>query len=60
MEDFTNYQIDTDRKISELEKAITVKSKEQDRNITKLTESLPTIIRNVIGHIEFAQPLDRK
>ena len=60
MDDFNNYQVETDRKIAELEKQLVVKSKENERKIMKLTESLPTIIRKVVGHIEFAQPLDKK
>ena len=60
MNDFNNYQVETDRKIAELEKQLVVKSKENERKIMKLTESLPTIIRKVVGHIEFARPLDKK
>ena len=60
MTNFTNYQVETDRKIFELEKKITIKSKESERKIMKVTESLPAIIRNVVGHIEFARPLDKK
>ena len=60
MDDFNNYQVETDRKITELEKQLIVKSKENERMIMKLTESLPLVIRKVIGHIEFARPLDTK
>jgi len=60
MEDFNNYQVETDRKIADLEKQLVVKSKENERKIMKITESLPSIIRNVVGHIEFARPLDKK
>ena len=60
MNDLNNYQVETDRKIAELEKQLVVKSKENERKIMKLTESLPTIIRKVVGHIEFARPLDKK
>jgi len=60
MNDFNNYQVETGRKIAELEKQLVVKSKENERKIIKLTESLPTIIRKVVGHIEFARPLDKK
>jgi uncharacterized protein HemX len=60
MNDFNNYQIDTDRKIAHLEKQLVTKSKENERMIMKLTENLPTIIRKVVGHIEFARPLDKK
>ena len=34
--------------------------KNQDKNFIKLKEGLPSIVRNVIGHIEFAKPLDKK
>ena len=60
MEDFNNYQVETNRKITELEKQLVVRSKEHDRKVMKITESLPSIIRNVVGHIEFARPLDKK
>tara|TARA_Y100000592_G_scaffold96778_1_gene165949 strand:- start:159 stop:482 length:324 start_codon:yes stop_codon:yes gene_type:complete len=60
MNDFNNYQVTTDRKITELEKQLIVKSKENERMIMKLTESLPLVIRKVVGHIEFAKPLDKK
>ena len=60
MEDFTNYQVDNERKIAELEKAIEIKDKNTDRQILKLTKELPSVIRNVVGHIEFAKHLDKK
>ena len=60
MNDFNNYQVETDRKIAELEKQLEIKSKESERKIMKLTENLPVIIRKVVGHIEFARPLDKK
>ena len=60
MDDFNNYQVETDRKITNLQKETIVKNKENDRKIMKITESLPAIIRNVVGHIEFAKPLDKK
>ena len=60
MNDFNNYQVKTDRKISELEKQLEIKTKQLERNQNKLKKDLPTDIRNVIGHIEFARPLDKK
>jgi hypothetical protein len=60
MNDFNNYQVETDRKIAELEKQLKIKSKENERKIMKITENLPVIIRKVVGHIEFARPLDKK
>ena len=48
IDDFNNYQVETDRKIADLEKQLIVKSKENKRMIMKLTESLPTVIRKVV------------
>ena len=55
MGDFNNYQIETDRKIAELEKQLEIKTKQLERKQTKLIKDLPKDIRNVIGHIEFSQ-----
>ena len=55
MEDFTNYQVETNRKIAELEKQLEIKTKQLERNQSKLKKDLPKEIRGVIGHIEFAQ-----
>ena len=60
MEDFTNYQVDTDRKLSHLEKQLEIKTKESERKLVRLTSELPKVIRKVVGHIEFAKPLDKK
>ena len=60
MEDFNNYQVKTDRKIIELEKQIEIKMANSNRQINKLKKELPTEIRKVISHIEFAKPLDNK
>ena len=60
MEDFNNYQVKTDRKIIELEKKIEIKIANSNRQINKLKKELPTEIRKVISHIEFAKPLDNK
>ena len=60
MDDFNNYQIDNERKIAELEKQLEIKTKESERKIVRLTTELPKIIRKVVGHIEFARPLDKK
>jgi len=59
-EEFSHYQIDNERKIAELEKNIIIKTKEIDKNLVRLTKELPVIIRKVVGHIEFAKPLDKK
>ena len=60
MGDFNNYQIETDRKIAELEKQLEIKNTNLVRRLDKNENELPNIIRNVIGHIEFARPLDKK
>jgi len=60
MNDFNNYQVETDRKIAELTKQISIKERSTYREIDKIKSNLPSTIRDVIGHIEFAKPLDRK
>ena len=60
MNDINNYQVETDRKIAELEKQLEIKTKQLERSQTKLVKDLPKDIRKVIGHIEFARPLDNK
>ncbi len=60
MDDLNNHQVKTDRKIAELEKQLEIKSKENERKMLRLTTELPKVIRNVVGHIEFAKPLDKK
>ena len=60
MSDFNNYQVKTDRKIVELEKQLEIKTKSSERRMDKMNKSLPSVIRTVVGHIEFARPLDKK
>ena len=60
MDDFNKYQVETDRKIAELEKQLEIKTSNTNRRIDKGEKELPNIIRKVIGHIEFARPLDNK
>ena len=60
MNDFNNYQVETGRKIAELEKQLEIKERSTYREIDKMKSNLPSTIRDVIGHIEFAKPLDRK
>ena len=60
MDDFNNYQVKTDRKIAELEKQLEIKNTNLVRRLDKNKKELPNVIRNVIGHIEFARPLDKK
>ena len=55
MDDFNNYQVETDRKIAELEKQLEIKSKSQDKKMEKHLTELPSIIGRVVGQIEFAQ-----
>ena len=35
-----------------------IKINSAERRMDKMNKSLPSVIRNVVGHIEFAQPLD--
>ena len=58
-EEFTNYQVSTERKIAELEKQLEIKSKNVDRQIENIKKDLPSIIKKIIGHIEFANPMNR-
>ena len=60
MRDFTNYQVETDRKITNLEKQLEIQVNGTGRSIEKLKKDLPIEIRKVVGHIEFAKPLDKK
>lgn len=55
MDDLNHYQIETDRKIAELEKQLETKTKQLERSQTKIVKNLPKDIKKVIGHIEFAQ-----
>ena len=55
MNDFNNYQVETDRKIAELEKQLSLKIGTAYRNHDKLKKDLPSIIGRVVGQIEFAQ-----
>ena len=55
MNDFNNYQVETDRKIAELKKTLEVQTKQLERNQIKLKKDLPSIIGRVVGQIEFAQ-----
>ena len=57
MSDFNNYQIETDRKITQLEKQLEIKSKSQDKKMQKHLTELPSIIGRVVGQIEFAQDI---
>ena len=62
MSDFNNYQIETDRKITQLEKNLEYQNnklnKQSDsasKRMDQMNKSLPSIIGQVVGQIEFAQ-----
>ena len=55
MDDFNKYQVETDRKIAELEKQLEIQTKSQDKKMKKHLKELPFIIGKVVGQIEFAQ-----
>ena len=57
MDNFNKYQIETDRKIAELEKQLEIKSKSQDKRMEKHLKELPFIIGKVVGQIELAQDM---
>jgi hypothetical protein len=60
MEDFTNYQIQCDRELSRLEKQLEYKNNKVNKRIDINENELPKVIRKIVGHIEFARPLDKK
>ena len=59
MDDFTNYQVENERKITELEKNLEYQNNKFNRRIDKIEKDLPSIIKKIIGHIEFAKPMNR-
>jgi len=67
MKDFTNYQV-SEKRLQEKSRAkMEIRHDNIARSITKneqkifsVEKTLPEKIRNVIGHIEFAKPLDKK
>jgi len=60
MNDFNHYQVETDRKIAELEKQLKINNTSTNKAIEQIHKGLPGKIRGVIGHIEFARPTDKK
>ena len=61
MEDFTNYQVENERKITDLEKQLEININSSNRRMDQMNKSLPSIIGTVVGQIEFAQDkLNRK
>jgi len=59
MDDFNNYQVETDRKIAELEKQLEINNTSTNKAIEQIHKGLPGKIRGVIGHIEFARPTNK-
>ena len=55
MDDFNNYQVETDRKIAELEKQLEIKTKQLDRKTDKVIKNLPVMIGKIVSQVEFAQ-----
>ena len=55
MSDFNNYQITNERKMAKLEKDMEIRFKSRDRRMDKMNKSLPSIIGQVVGQIEFSQ-----
>ena len=55
MNDINNYQVETDRKIIELEKQLEIKTKQLDRKTDKTIKNLPAMIGKIVSQIEFAQ-----
>ena len=53
--ELVEFDIDQARIISELEKQLEIKSKNQDKKMEKHFKELPSIIGRVVGQIEFAQ-----
>jgi hypothetical protein len=68
MDDFNNYQIDNERKIIQLEKNLEHQSNKLNKQsesahnrMDKMNKSLPSVIGQVVGQIEFSQDiLNRK
>ena len=68
MSDFNNYQITNERKVTELDKELKILknkthqwNKAANNRIDKINKSLPSIIGQVVGQIEFSQDtLNRK
>ena len=64
MSDFNNYQIETDRKVTQLEKNLEYQNnklnKQSDsasKRMDNMNKSLPSIIGQVVGQIEFSQDI---
>ena len=55
MSDFNNYQVTTDRKITELEKQLEVERNTRVRQLDSLRKQLPSIIGKIVSQVEFTQ-----
>ena len=55
MDNFNNYQVETDRKIAELEKQLTIEKNTRVRQLDNLKKELPKMITNIVSQVEFAQ-----
>jgi len=62
MSDFNNYQIETERKIAALEKNGEIQNRNHNlridaasKRMDNMNKSLPSVIGQVVGQIEFAQ-----
>ena len=55
MDDFNNYQVETNRNIAHLEKQLEIKEKNHIKRMDKMQKELPSVIGRVVGQIEFAQ-----
>ena len=60
MSDLNNYQIKTETKTRDLEKLVDYNYKATNKKFENIVKDLPITIRKVIGHIEFARPLDKR
>jgi hypothetical protein len=58
--DLNNYQVKTETKTRDLEKLIDYNHKATNRKFENTIKDLPITIRKIIGHIEFARPLDKR
>jgi hypothetical protein len=60
IEDLNNHKNKTETEIKDLDKLLEYNSSIIDINFKKIVKDLPITIRKVIGHIEFARPLDKR
>ena len=58
--EFTDYQVSIQRDLDNIIKTSTKEINHLDRRINKTNSELPSKIKKIVGHIEFARPLDKK